>query len=99
MKLNPLVKNFIAAILIFIAIGGIFTLVYTPAEKIDQISISQLVGDINSEKVKKITVSGDEIEVFYHDDKKALSMKESNSVLPELLTSLGADNEKLKKVE
>ncbi|MDO8530077.1 MAG: ATP-dependent zinc metalloprotease FtsH [bacterium] len=99
MQLNPLLKNFIVIVLILVAIGGVFSLFYAPAEKTDEISISQLVGDINSDKVKKITVLGDEIEVLYLDDKKASSMKESNSILPELLINLGVSKEKLNNIE
>src|SRR3990167_10397419 len=99
MKLNPLLKNFVFVILILIILGGIFSLVYMPDQKINQISISQLVGDINSDKVKKITVSGDLLTITYTDDKTATSMKESNSVLPELLANLGVDTGKLQRVE
>ncbi len=99
MKLNPLIKNFISVILIFLTIGGVFSLLYMPLEKPNQISVSQLANDINQDKVKKITVSGDSINVVYTDDKTAKSMKESNSVLPELLLNLGVDKDKLQKVE
>ena len=99
MKINPFVKNFIFVILILIIVGGLFSLLQMPSEKTDQILISQLVLDINQDKVKKITVSGDSIEVAYSDDKKASSMKESNSVLPDLLINLGVDKEKLQKIE
>ncbi|MSU54740.1 MAG: ATP-dependent metallopeptidase FtsH/Yme1/Tma family protein [Candidatus Staskawiczbacteria bacterium] len=99
MKLNPLVKNFIFVILIFMVVGGLFSLLYMPTEKTNEIAISQLVLDINQDKVKKITVSGETIEVIYTDDKTATSMKESNSVLPDLLINLGVDKTKLQKVE
>lgn len=72
---------------------------YMPKEEPNKISISQLVTDINQEKVKKITVAGDEVEVIYTDDKKATSMKESNSILPDLLINLGVEKEKLNKIE
>ncbi len=99
MKLNPLIKNFIFVVLILLVVGGVFSLFYLPSEKPNQISLSQLVSDINQDKVKKITVSGDAISVTYNDNKIAESMKESNSVLPDLLTNLGVDKTKLQKVE
>ena len=82
-------------------------MLYLPSEKPSQISISQLVNDINADKVKKIDVSGDTVKITYTDDpsnpsgqaKTANSMKESNSVLPDLLTNLGVDKTKLQKVE
>ncbi|MBX4200800.1 ATP-dependent zinc metalloprotease FtsH [Candidatus Parcubacteria bacterium] len=99
MKINPLLKNFIVIVLILIVVAGVFSLVYLPQEKPAQVSISQIVGDINADKVKKIDVSGDKIKVTYTDDKTAESMKESNSVLPEVLANLGVDKTKLQRVE
>lgn len=99
MKLNPLIKNVAVAILILLILGGVFSLFYMPQEKPAQISLSQLVSEINQDNVKKITVSGDAIKVTYLNDKTADSMKESNSVLPDVLVNLGADKEKLQKVE
>lgn len=98
-KLNPLVKNFIFVILIFLTIGAVFSLFYLPAEKSNQISLSQLVSDINQDKVKKITVSGEQISITYNDGKTADSMKESNSILPDLLLNLGVNKDRLQKVE
>ncbi|OGZ72408.1 MAG: cell division protein FtsH [Candidatus Staskawiczbacteria bacterium RIFCSPLOWO2_01_FULL_38_12b] len=107
MKLHPLLKNFVFVVLILFVVGGVFSLLYLPSEKPSQISISQLVNDINADKVKKIDVSGDTVKITYTDDpsnpsgqaKTANSMKESNSVLPDLLTNLGVDKTKLQKVE
>jgi len=97
--MKNLIKNFIFIILIFLIIGGIFSLVSSPLKKIEKISISKLAEEINQEKVKKITVSGEELSVLYLDDKSILSRKEPSSTLFELLTNYGADKEKLNKVE
>lgn len=99
LKLNYFLKNFIFVILILLALGGIFSLFYAPLEKDEQVSISQIVANINEDKIKKITVSGNSVKIVYNDDKTAESMKESNAVLPDLLVRLGADPEKLKKIE
>lgn len=74
-------------------------MLYIPAEQKSEISLSQLAQDINEDKVKKITVSGDEIEITYTDDKISTSMKESNSVLSTVLVDLGTDKVKLQSVE
>lgn len=99
MKLNPLVKNFVLVILIFLTIGGIFSLFYIPVEKPNQVSISQLVSDINQEKVSKIIIAGDQLEISYFDKSVALAMKESNSTLTDLLLNLGANKDNLQKVQ
>ncbi len=99
MKLNPLLKNFIMVVIILFILGGAFNLLYLPATPTTQVSLSHLVTDINQDKVKKITVSGDTVKITYQDDKTAISMKESNSVLSDVLVNLGADKAKLQKVE
>ncbi len=98
-KNNPLVKNFIFVILIFVVLGGLFSLFYFPTEQTKQISLSQLVSDINQDKIKKIDVGGDNVAVTYKDDKTAKSMKESNSVLSDVLVNLGADRTKLQGID
>src|SRR3989344_3438499 len=77
MKLNPLIKNIIFVVLILLTIGGIFSLLYPTAQAPNLISLSQLLTDINQDKVKKITTSGDTVEITYQDDKVSASMKES----------------------
>ena len=96
---NPLFKNFILVVVILLAIGGIFSMLYLPDVKSNQIPFSQLIGDINQGKVKKITVSGDQLAILYTDDKTAVSMKETGSSLTDLLTNLGANKDNLQKVE
>ena len=99
MKINPLFKNFVAIILILLAIGAIFSLLYYPAENTTEISATQLVSDINQSKVKKITVSGNLIEIKYEDEAIATSMKEPNTSVTDLLINLGVNKESLDKVD
>lgn len=98
MKLNPLFKNFIAIILILLSVGAIFSLLYYPIEEPNEISATQLVSDINQDKIKKITVSGDILEIVYTDDKTAASMKEPNTSITDLLINLGVNKQNLDKV-
>ncbi len=97
--MKSLVKNFILIILIFLIIGGIFSLVSSPFENINTISITKLVEEINQDKIKKITASGDELSILYFDDQIAVSRKEPTSTLFEFLTNHGVNKEKLNKVE
>jgi len=99
MKSNPFLKNFLAIVLILLALGGIFSLFYSPLQQKTEIPVSQLVSDINQEKVKKITVSGNTVDIVYNDNTESTSIKESNSILPELLINLGVNQQKLQKVE
>jgi cell division protease FtsH len=96
---NPLLKNFIFVILIILVVGGIFSLLYFPASTPNEISATQLVSDINSNKIKKITVSGDSLDIIYNDNKEATSMKESGTGLTDLLINLGVDKTSLQKIQ
>jgi len=95
---NPLIKNFIFVVLILLVVGGIFSLLYFPAQTTTQVSITQLVSDINSNKVKSIDVSGDSLAITYTDNKTATSMKETGTGLTDLLTGLGINKDSLQKV-
>ena len=65
----------------------------------EKLTITQLVSEINQEKIKEIKVKGDELFIIYLDDKKAISRKEANSTLYENLTNYGAEEERLQKVK
>jgi len=80
-------------------VGGIFSLLYFPAPTSNTISVTQLVSDINSDKVKKITTSGDTLNITYNDNKTATSMKESGTGLTDLLINLGVNKDNLQKVD
>ncbi len=97
--MNPLLKNFIFVILILLVVGGIFSLLYFPTSTPNEISATQLISDINNNKVKKITVSGDILNIVYTDNKTAISMKESGTGLTDLLINLGVNKDSLQKVE
>jgi cell division protease FtsH len=97
--MNPLLKNFVIAVISLLILGGVFGLVYTPAKNSNEISISQLSQEINQDKVKKITISGVELSIDYTNNQTAVSAKEANANLADTLISLGVDREKLKNVE
>ncbi len=94
-----LVKNFVFILLIFLIISAVFALFSQPFKKEKEISLSQLVEEINQEKIKKITVSGSELSILYQDETMVKSRKETESSLSESLMNLGIDLGKLKKVD
>jgi len=96
--MNQLLKNFIFVVLILLVIGGIFSLFYFPTSTPTQVSVTQLVSDINNNKVKEIDVSGDSLNVIYTDNKTAESMKETGIGLTDLLINLGVNKDNLQKV-
>ncbi len=97
--MKSLFKNFVFILLIFLIISAVFALFSQPFKEEKEISLSQLVEEVNQEKIKKITVSGSELSILYQDEATAKSRKETESSLSESLMNLGIDSEKLKKVE
>jgi cell division protease FtsH len=94
-----LIKNFILILFIFLLISAVFTLFFNPFEKQNEVSLTQLVNDINQGKVKEITAAGSNISIVYQDNSQAKSRKESESSLTDALISLGTNPEELKKVD
>jgi cell division protease FtsH len=93
-------KNFIIIVLIFLLISGIFALVSPQTFKgVKEISFTELVKDINQEKIEKIKISGSELSLEYKSGEKALSRKEPDISLTEALLSYGVSKEKLQEIE
>jgi len=97
--MKNLIKNFIFIILIFLTVSAVFSLLQNPLEKEKQIPFNQLVTDINQEKVKKITITGNDLQIIYQDDSKAKSRKESEIALTQSLLNYGIEKEKLANLE
>jgi cell division protease FtsH len=97
--MKTLFKNFLLILLIFITISGLFSLFFQPVDQLEDISLTQVVEDINQDKVKEITVSGNEIEVIRYDDSKFKSRKETENSLSESLINYGVNQEKLRSIK
>ncbi len=97
--MKNLFKNLIVILLIFLVISGIFALFSQPFEKQEKIAFSQLIKDIEREKVQKITVSGSELTIEYKEGETKESRKETETSLTESLINLGVKEEKLKEIE
>ncbi|MFH1841301.1 MAG: ATP-dependent zinc metalloprotease FtsH [Candidatus Nealsonbacteria bacterium] len=97
--MKNLIKNIIIILLIFLTISGAFAIFYQPFQEEKEVSITQLVQDINNGNVKQITVSGNTLSVIYQDDTKAKSKKETEAALSESLINYGVNVEMLKGIE
>jgi len=93
--MRKLAQNFLIIILVFLVISGLFALFFQPFESVKEIPFSQLVKDLNQEKVEKITVSGNNIAIVYKDGQEAKSRKEIEEGLSQALLNLGVGPEKL----
>lgn len=89
--MNNLTKNFITIFLIFLLISAIFSLYNSPFKKVKEVSLSELVTEINEEKVKLISVSGDDLEITLLDGTIEKAFKEPQSSLTDTLKNLGVE--------
>ena len=94
--MQGLMKNLLFIFLVLFLISLIFSLL--PIQKVKEISISQLVLDINQEKIREIAVLDDQIEITYKNGEVARTRKESGATLFESLIDYGVEKEKLKGV-
>jgi len=97
--MKSLIKNFIIIIVIFLVISSLFALLSGPFEQKKEITLTQLARDINQEKVREITVSGNELLITYKDGAIVLSRKEKELALTQSLLNYGLQKEKLLKIE
>jgi cell division protease FtsH len=96
--MRNLIKNFIIVLLIFLVISSVFALFAQPETR-KELSLTQLVKEINDEQIKKIVVSGNNLEIIYQDETEAFSVKETEAALSQSLINYGADVDKLRMIE
>jgi cell division protease FtsH len=96
--LNGLFKNILFVVMVFLLLAAVFNLINTSSEEIKEISITQIVQDINNDKIKEIKIVNNDITVKYSDDTVFNSKKETGESLSQVLINFGVDKEKLKNV-
>jgi len=96
-NIKSISKNLLFIFLIFLTISAIFALFSQPLEQEKEISLSQLVKDVEEEKIKEIIVSGNEISITYLDETKAKTRKETELALSDTLLNYGLSEEKINK--
>jgi cell division protease FtsH len=97
--MKNLLQNFLIVVLIFLFLSAFFSLFANPFEQERKISLTQLVSEINQEKIQKIIIIGNELEIIYKDGTKAFSRKEPESTLSQSLLGYGLNPEKLNSLE
>lgn len=97
--MEKLLKN-IGFIVLFFLLASTIMILYTgPAQKPAEISLSELVTQINDGKVKEITVNGNDLAIILNDEAKEVSVKEPQSALTDSLSNYGVDKAKLQGVK
>ena len=96
--MNKLLKNVVTAILLFLLVASLFILYSGPAQAPANISLSDLVTQINNGQVKEIDVSSNDLTITTNDNKTEKSTKEAEAGLTDSLKNYGVDPSKLAAV-
>jgi len=97
-KIKQFSKIILLGLLILMLITGLYSLITENAKPKEAISISQLVLDINSGKVSKIIVKGDDLVISYKDNSQKTAKKESETALSQTLSNYEVSKDALKEV-
>jgi cell division protease FtsH len=90
--------NFLYAFLIFLVLSSLYAFIVEQTAKKEEISLSQVAGDVKAGLVREIAVEGDDLTLTYADEVKRVSMKDPDAALPETLSVYGVTPEELSNV-
>ncbi len=62
--MKSLVKNFLIFLIIFLIISGVFSLLNSENKKTDELTLNELIKKIQEEKVEKIIVEEEKLNIF-----------------------------------
>ncbi|MBU1149242.1 ATP-dependent metallopeptidase FtsH/Yme1/Tma family protein, partial [Patescibacteria group bacterium] len=96
--MKKLLKNIIIFFLVFLVIAGILSTYSTSLEKPEEISIAQLVSQIENEEVEQIIIKGEELQIFTKNGQEQVTRKEPAESLSTLLKNYQVDPDKVKAV-
>ncbi|MEK7599398.1 MAG: ATP-dependent zinc metalloprotease FtsH [Patescibacteria group bacterium] len=91
-------RNILIAVFILFLLASLYPFLIEQFQKEEEISLSRLVSEIKSGKVKKIEIQGDELKILFGDDKVALSKKEAEAGLSETFKNYGVADADLQKI-
>jgi cell division protease FtsH len=84
-----------SAILIFMVIVALYSAISSPTDKIAQYTLSDVAKSITENKVEKIVVAGEQVNITLKDGTKAEAKKEPESALSDTLVRYGVTGAQL----
>ncbi len=97
--MKNLIKYVAIVFLILLVISGITAILRSPlSQDTKEVSLTELVGQINQGQIKSIEVSGENLNITTKDDKKETSKKEAGSSISDTLSNLGVGKDKLGQI-
>ena len=79
-------KNILYTFLIFLFLASFFSL-FNPPQKVEEVTLGELVQQIENGQVKKIEVQGTQINIELDDGAKEIATKEIGTPLEEILVN------------
>ncbi|MCH7758766.1 ATP-dependent zinc metalloprotease FtsH [Patescibacteria group bacterium] len=96
--MKSLLKNFLIFLIIFLIISGVFSLLNSETKKTDEITLNELIKEIQEEKVEKIIVEEEKLNILLIDQSQKFTFKEPNESLITLLNNYNIPPEKISKI-
>ena len=93
-----LVTHILSIILIFVLLGSAYSYLTEATRNREIVTLSELARDIGEEKVAKISVSGDDLDITYKDGSEKFSKKEVETALSQSLVNYGVTPKMLSSV-
>jgi len=99
--MKSLAKNIFIVLAVFFIVSAVFSLFSNSqnSKKPAIISLNELAGEINAEKVSQISVNGQNLEIIFKDEVKKTSAKETETSLTDSLKNYGVEAQKLQTVK
>ncbi|MCA9361446.1 ATP-dependent zinc metalloprotease FtsH [Candidatus Kaiserbacteria bacterium] len=93
-------NNILSTVLALILVSAAYSYLTDNQVKPEEISVSDIVGQVKAGEVKEIVVRGTALEVDYRDESrnKAVAKKETDAAISETLTNLGVTPEQLSEI-
>ena len=96
--MKPLVKNLLIFIIVFLIIGGVFSLINLPTTKTEEVDLNILVQQINQGLIKSITVDQNRLNIVLTDQRQEFAYKEETQSFSDLITAYQINPTKLENV-
>jgi cell division protease FtsH len=96
--MKTFIKNILIVFFVLLVISSVFTVYNSSYNSTEEIPLNQVVSLINEDKVEKITIQENKLEVLLKDETQKTSQKEGELGLSETLKNLGVNTDKLQKI-
>ncbi|MFA5107804.1 MAG: ATP-dependent zinc metalloprotease FtsH [Patescibacteria group bacterium] len=89
-------KNFLFFIVLFLVVGGVFSLYQSSTQKVNTETVNQFVNQVDNGQVKQVVVDNNKLNIVLNDNTKAVAYKETGQSLSDLLTTYGVSADKIR---